>query len=223
MKILFLEARNDIQLKRIKNIEILPTKIGLLGIVQYADQLQKLKETLENSGKEVIFGKSAKTKNVGQILGCDIKAAESIEDRVDAFLFLGDGLFHPRMLLLKLKKPVFFLSPTKNKIYQLKDSDLKRIKIKQKTATIKYLSSKEIGIIVSIKPGQNQTKAAILLKEKLRKQGKNAYLLIADTVDYQQLENFPFIECFVNTACPRIALDDYEAIKKPILNIDDVP
>jgi len=40
-----------------------------------------------------------------------------------------------------------------------------------------------------------------------------------DTLDFSQLENFNFVECFVNTACPRL-IDDYDKFHKAILNID---
>jgi diphthamide biosynthesis enzyme Dph1/Dph2-like protein len=45
---------------------------------------------------------------------------------------------------------------------------------------------------------------------------------VADTLDFAGLENFPFVECFVNTACPRIGYDEWENLRKPIINADDV-
>lgn len=36
---------------------------------------------------------------------------------------------------------------------------------------------------------------------------KKFYIFIADTIDYNQLNDFPFIEAWVNTACPRIEED----------------
>ncbi|MBU4283524.1 MAG: diphthamide synthesis protein, partial [Nanoarchaeota archaeon] len=87
-------------------------------------------------------------------------------------------------------------------------------------ALIKFLSSKEIGVILTTKPGQEQLKEAFELKNKFK--DKNFYFLIFDTIDFNQLENFPFIECFVNTACPRIALDDSIKIGKAIINLEDI-
>ena len=68
---------------------------------------------------------------------------------------------------------------------------------------MKFLSSKNIGILVSIKPGQYNLKKAFALKKKLR--DKKCYIFLSDNIGAEQLENFPFIECWVNTACPRIA------------------
>ena len=51
---------------------------------------------------------------------------------------------------------------------------------------------------------------------------KKFYLLLFVTLDFSQLENFNFIECFVNTACPRIAIDDASGWKKPIVNPNEL-
>ena len=42
-----------------------------------------------------------------------------------------------------------------------------------------------------------------------------------DTLDFNQIENFPFVQCWVNTACSRI-LDDYEKFPKPLVDISDI-
>ena len=86
-------------------------------------------------------------------------------------------------------------------------------------ALIKYLSSKEIGIIVSTKPGQNKLKKALELKKKIK--DKNCHIFLADTVNPAEFENFPFIECWINTACQRFADDkkgvlNYELVEKAI-------
>ena len=94
------------------------------------------------------------------------------------------------------------------------------LKKKVKGAKLKFLTSKNIGVLISIKPGQNQMKKALKLKQKYK--NKEFYFLIADTISFTQLENFPFIDCFINTACPRISFDDSQKIGKPIINIEDI-
>ncbi|MBI2112760.1 diphthamide synthesis protein, partial [Candidatus Woesearchaeota archaeon] len=51
---------------------------------------------------------------------------------------------------------------------------------------------------------------------------KKFYFFVDNTISYGQLENFPFVEVWVNTACPRIGLDDQEAFRKGVLNLKDV-
>jgi len=59
------------------------------------------------------------------------------------------------------------------------------------------------------------------LKEFLEKQGKKAYIFIDNNLDLRHLENYPFIDSWVNTACPRIGTDDIVNIKQPLINIKE--
>jgi len=77
---------------------------------------------------------------------------------------------------------------------------------------MKFYSADNIGILVSTKPGQNNLKEAIELKKKLK---KNCYIFVSDMINEAELENFPFIQAWVNTACPRIE-------GKNIVNAEDI-
>jgi diphthamide biosynthesis enzyme Dph1/Dph2-like protein len=59
--------------------------------------------------------------------------------------------------------------------------------------------------LVSTKPGQENLKKAIAIKNKLK--NKDSYLFIGDEIDTKQLENFPNIQSWINTACPRLDFD----------------
>ena len=120
--------------------------------------------------------------------------------------------------MLQSDKKVFVFNPFSKKFFKMGQEDVKKIKNKIKGSLIKFLSSSNIGVIITTKPGQMRLKQALALKEKYK--DKNFYFLLFDTIDFQQLENFPFIECFVNTACPRIALDDSIRMEKPIIDVD---
>jgi diphthamide biosynthesis enzyme Dph1/Dph2-like protein len=50
---------------------------------------------------------------------------------------------------------------------------------------------------------------------------KTFYYLLADVIDFSKLEDFPFLQAFVNTACPRI-IDDTEKVPRPMVNIEDL-
>ena len=71
--------------------------------------------------------------------------------------------------------------------------------------------------MITTKPGQNNLKKALELKAD-----KNIYYFLDDTINFAELENFNFIDCWVNTACPRIAYDDSIKIAKPIINIGEL-
>ncbi len=114
-------------------------------------------------------------------------------------IFVGELTFYLDNLLLRNKnfwvfngkwfkiKSKYFLSDNKNK----KNKILNLINIKN-----------NIGIIVSLKKYQNNLSLAFKLKEKLEKNGKKVFIILFDEVN--NLEDFNFIELWVNTACPRI-------------------
>ena len=217
---MFIEARSKTPVSFKKTILKLPEKIGLVTTVQFIGQIKEVKSILEKKDKKVFLGKGKHTAYQGQVLGCDVDAAISVEKKVDAFLYIGSGLFHPIAISLKTKKDVFTFNQLTNKFSKVDRKEAEKINKRKKGSLLKFLSSKEIGVIVTTKPGQEQLKEAFELKKRFK--DKNFYFLIFDTIDFNQLENFPFIECFVNTACPRIALDDSIKINKAIINLEDI-
>ena len=73
--------------------------------------------------------------------------------------------------------------------------------------------SDKIGILVSTKPGQYNLKEAIKIKKQIKKE---SYIFFFNKLEEFELENFPDIEYWINTACPRI-----EA--KKVINARDLP
>ena len=205
MKSLFIPARytGKVLLNQ-SMIDKLPKKIGLLATSQFLLCLKELKTQLEKSGREVFIGKSLQGSD-GQILGCDVSSSTCIEEMVDAFLYVGSGEFHPRGVAIKTSKEIFTFNPVTGGFSPIERKEIEAYKKKKKSAYLKFLYSKRIGIIVSLKQGQNNLRKAMELKKTLK--DKEVYVFIAETIDFSQLNNFPFIECWINTACPRIDED----------------
>ena len=224
MKIMHIKAEieEDIIPAIKKNLANIPNKIGLLTTVQHISQLGKVKEFLESKGKKAYTGKSKKTSYPGQVLGCDFEAANSITEDVDKFLYIGTGRFHPLGVVMYTGKEVMAINPITKETRTYTKKDTEKIEKKRKGALLKFYSSKKIGILVSTKLGQNKMKQALKLKEELNKKGKEAYLFITDILDFSEMENFPFIDCYVNTMCPRIGIDDTIRTEKPMINIEDI-
>ena len=207
MRLLFVPSQAKIHLsfeKLTSESKKLPYSIGLVSTVQYASYLKDIKAQLERQGKSVFIGK-AKGMDPGQVLGCNTEAASSIKGKVDAFLYIGSGIFHPLAIALATDKPIFIMNPETQQINQLDKSMISKAKAIKKGQQIKFLSADSFGIIISTKPGQNKMKQALALKEKLEKRGKKVYLFACDNLDLNQLENWPKIECWVNTMCPGLS------------------
>ena len=122
-------------------------------------------------------------------------------------------------MTLNINKDVFCYDPIHAIMSKIDTAEVERYNKKRKGAYLKFLEAEEIGILVSLKPGQNSFKKAVELKKQLK--GKNCYIFAFDTLDFSQIENFPFIECWVNTACNRI-LDDYDKFTKPLVDMADI-
>jgi len=86
----------------------------------------------------------------------------------------------------------------------------------------KLISSSKIGILLSLKSGQRNVNLAQILKEKLESQGKRCVVIAGRELTGLNLNSFTDVDLFVNTACPRIALDDHGDFIKPVLNADDL-
>ena len=213
MKVLFVPSKYNLPFS-INNILLnkLPKIVGLVTTIQHIDSLNKVKNFLEKHNKKVKIGKSKKDKNKnlkkGQVLGCDVTAASSIKEKVHAFLYIGSGKFHPLQISLATDKPVFIFNPLTQEFTHLRKKEIIKAKERRKTAKIRFLSSNSCGILVSTKPGQNKLKQALKLKNKLRKEGKLCYIFLFDNFQAEQLENFPSIECWINTICPGLSLEN---------------
>jgi 2-(3-amino-3-carboxypropyl)histidine synthase len=220
MESMFIEARSDIDIMPPKKeLEKLPKNVGLVTTVQHVHKIEGVKEALEASGKRVFLLKGSHSLYDGQALGCDLFRLKPAKE-IEAFLYIGTGEFHPKELLMLEKKPVFVYNPESRNFYELDKKEVMAIEKKRKAAYTRFLSSEKIGVLVTIKPGQQELESALRLKEKYK--DKEFFFFVADTFDFSSLMNFPFIECFVNTACPRIGYDEAENLEKPIVNIQDV-
>ena len=217
MKTLFLETKYD-GIVRVpsKVINKLPNKIGLFFTLQFIDSLDSVKKQLEDSSITVKIFKTKHTKYKGQIYGCNLQKY----DGVDGYLYIGDGLFHPKALVLGNDKPVHIWNPI-NKKYSVITKDLMDKEIKrQKAAYSSFLMKKKIGVLLSTKNGQSYYKHALKLKTKYP--DKEFYYITYNTIDFSALEDFPFIEFWVNTACPRLGWDDTKRANKPMVDLETI-
>tara|TARA_Y100000310_G_scaffold338619_1_gene428747 strand:+ start:1033 stop:1776 length:744 start_codon:yes stop_codon:yes gene_type:complete len=202
------------------------TSLAIFTSIQFTN-LEKVKEQLLNLNIQVKTTKAKRTSSKEQILGCDIyhdSFEEQIIQESDAILYIGDGLFHPKALLLsqikqKQIKPILIWDPVMQKFSTLTKSDIED-QIKKKIRNLKmFINAQTIGIFVTIKPGQQYLNSAKELKQQLENQNKKAYIFIDDSLNINEFENFTFIDAWVNTACPRIGTDDILNTEKPLINI----
>ena len=202
-------------------------KIGLYASVQFVNKLETVRKQLEQNEIKIITSKPDRTNVVSQLLGCDnYHNSLNLEElnEIDAYLYIGDGKFHPLALVFAQKdnlnkKEVIVNDPLQNKMFLVSENDVKIILNKYKSSLMKFLTAQKIGVLITIKPGQEQFKPALILEQKYPE--KKFYYFIDNNISFDQLENYPFIDVWVNTACPRIGLDDQEKFEKGVININD--
>ncbi len=215
------ELKNYLKKKDIKSV-------ALFASIQFTNLNDFIKE-LEKNKIKVNLTEAKRTDEKIQILGCDCyedSFKKNIIKNSDLILYVGDGLFHPKALLLAQKKskgikPIIIFDPITNQIREINKKEIEKQIQKYKRNIKLFINSKLVGILVTIKPGQQYFNAAKKLKEKLKEQGKKSYIFIDDIINLNQLENYPFIQCWVNTACPRIGTDDILNTEKPIINLKE--
>ena len=189
-------------------------RVGLVSTVNYVKELSNVKDYLESEGFEVLIGKGDKrVAYAGQVLGCDFSSASSISDKVDFFIFVGEGRFHPLGVAISSEKKVFAFDC--DGIYSLDEYRNKILK-ERFGAIFRAKDSKKFGLIVSAKKGQKRMALAKILKRKIEDSGFIADIILMDEVAPDKLYGFDY-DSFVVCACPRIGIDDAKRYKKPLL------
>ncbi|MGM5488599.1 MAG: diphthamide synthesis protein [Nanobdellota archaeon] len=201
MKIMNVEATADVDITLPPEVlKQIPPDVGILTTVQHLQSLDSIKTQL------------AQAKILGQVLGCDASQATDAE----AYLYIGSGRFHPIEIKRHTGKDVYTYNPFTKELSTITDDELEALERRKYAAYATFLHARTIGILVSTKPGQKNLEKARALKARLE---KTCYILMGDMLTPQEAENFPFIDCFVNTACPRIRDDSFP---RPIIDIRDL-
>ncbi|MDO5848620.1 MAG: diphthamide biosynthesis enzyme Dph2 [Methanobrevibacter sp.] len=213
----FVEAFSNIDIKPILNASMDKlkeyTKIGLVTTTQHLNRLNEIKDFLEDNGKEVVLGSSKNTRR-GQVLGCNFSSIKGLDAEV--YLFIGSGSFHPLGIHLFTKEKVLALDPYNNEIREMDEFADRILRIRFARIT-KAKSARKWGIIVSSKEGQYRMKLAMDIKKELQDAGMEAHILLLDNINPDALLPYLDLDAFVVTACPRIAIDDSQMYKKPVI------
>jgi 2-(3-amino-3-carboxypropyl)histidine synthase len=221
--VLYVEVRDELNLKPWleKSLDNLKDykKIGLSYSIQHRHDIENVVKFYKDNGKEVLL--SEKLGNVayeGHIVGCQYSGLKAIEDKVDCFVILGNN-FHSMGAVMSVEKPVFLIDVYNDKITNMEGVRDKILK-ERWISIEKFKEAKNIGVIVESKIGQKFGAQNLIIK-KLKAKGKNVILITMNELSPDKLMNFYHTDCFVELACPRIAIDDYAKYQKPILTFKE--
>ena len=216
--VLYVESRSDADVDDsiLGSLSTLPGSVGLLATVQYLGLIPKVRRILESSGRSVHVGVGdSRICHPGQVLGCNCSAAEAVDDDVEGFLFIGEGDFHPLAAAFGMEKQVLVLNPVTGEV---RDMAEKRDRIlRRRFAAIQGArDAQSFLVIVCSKVGQDRSELANGIVGLLRSHGRTAFKVVIEEVNPTALMSYQ-VDAFVNTACPRIAMDDAARYPKPML------
>jgi 2-(3-amino-3-carboxypropyl)histidine synthase len=196
MKVMYIPAKinSEVNEAKIKALKLPEKSIAIAYSVQYKEIAAKVKEILSN-----LSGKYNITEMV-QVLGC---SKPKFPKETQAILLIGSGRFHAVSLAYESSLPIYILESSELK--KISKEEISVFARKKKASYMKFLNSEKVGILVSTKPGQENLKRALALKNRLK--DKESYLFISNEIDTRQFENFNGIESWINTACPRLDFD----------------
>ena len=191
-------------------------RIGLLTTTQHHHALRDARAILENAGYEVEIGTGGERLAFpGQVLGCDFSAAKDVEHGVDTFLIVGGGSFHATGVAMATRRPVVIADVERGEARTVEE-DLDRTLRRRSAIIQKAMDCETFGMIIEARPGQRRWKLARSLADMLRDSGREAVLMVMRNITPERLVTIG-LDAYVNTACPRLTIDDQSLFPMPLL------
>ena len=221
--VLYIEVKDELDLKPLLKKSLPSLKkfktISLSYSIQHRHDIKNIKKFYENNRKKVVLSKKkGLVEYEGHIVGCQYSGLKAIEDKVDAFVIIGNN-FHSLGASITVEKPVILIDVYNDNIKNMKG--LREKILKQRAISIgKLKDARNVGILVEVKPGQKFGTPKFLINE-LKKQDKNPIVITMSELTPDKIMNFYNIDAFIELACPRIAIDDFAKYEKPILTFKE--
>ncbi len=195
------------------------SRVGIVTTAQHVHAVKSVASALRVLGLEPLVPRGLTPYLTdSQVLGCDYRLPRSISSRVEGFLYLGGGVFHPLGLYLSTFKPVVRLDPYKDDSDDLTGEGEKLYKVRL-SKVAEAMDARRWGIIVGLKTGQYRPWLIERLVKAIKGAGRE-YMLLAN--EYTSLAaiisvDTGWFDAFVVTSCPRLPTDDLWEYEKPVL------
>lgn len=208
------ESDADVEPAVRRAAEHLPDRAGVVTTTQHLGHLDDVRDALRDSGVEpVVADRGRRDTAPGQVLGCDLGNA-----RVDApaLLYVGTGRFHPIGAHVATGKPVVSADPGTGEATDVTEH-AERFVRRRFGQVAAARDAETWGIVVGHKPGQRRVPLARKCRDLLRDAGRDATLVYVDLLTPEALLTLG-MDAYVNTACPRLSLDDTPRFDRPLLS-----
>ena len=196
-------------------------KIGVAYSIQYRKAAQELKDFLMENGFEASIGKhDGRLKYDGQLLGCNFSPLHELETWADCHVVVSTGVFHSLGAQLAVEKEVYVLDMSEpQRLRSMKDEADRHIR-KRFINMSRALEAKKFVVVVDTKIGQYRLNLAKKIMKDIKEMGREVVLAYSNESSPAEFENM-MADCIVFTGCPRVATDDFDRYKSPILTAQE--
>jgi 2-(3-amino-3-carboxypropyl)histidine synthase len=220
-KVIMINAYDDVSFETVarkcaSDLKARHKTLSLLTDSQHLNQIANVKEIFKEYGYDIIIGRGKGQLNDAQVFGCEFYPAYFMHQRVDAYVFLGQSMFHSAGIAMSTERPTYMLDPYYQEYLEVTEF-ARNLQKKAILAIYKALDAQRIGLIIGLKEGQFAQIRALELKRTLEKLGKKVRLIALTEITEERIQVFRQIDAFIQVACPRISIDNH--FKKPMLSV----
>lgn len=220
-KVVMIDAYDDVSFENVarkcaSDLKARYRTLSLLTDSQHLSQITTVKKIFEEYGYDIIIGRGKGQLNDAQVFGCEFYPAHYMQNRVDAYIFLGQSMFHSASIAMSTEKPTYMLDPYYQEYTEVTEF-ARGLQKKSILAIYNALDAQRIGLIIGLKEGQYAQVRALELKRTLEKLGKKVQLIALTEITEGRVQIFKEIDAFIQVACPRISTDNH--FKKPMLSV----
>jgi len=151
----------------------------------------------------------------GLVIGCDYS---SLRGGFDAAIIVAAGRFHPLGAALWTGKPAIAADPYAGSAWEV---DAKPYISRHLYSLSKAVDAESFLVVVSTKPGQENLRGAEKAAAMLREAGKKVEIAVFDEVSREALVNLGGFDAYINSACPRLVVDDPHLFPGPAVNVGE--
>ncbi len=196
-------------------------KISVAYSIQYKNAADDLVNYLKEKRYEAKMGRNdGRLKYEGQLLGCNFSPLHNLDTWADCHIIVSTGVFHSMGAQLSTEKEVYVLDMSEPQELRSMKPDADRRIRKRFINMSRALDAKKFVVVVDTKIGQYRMNLAQKVMKDLKDMGKDAVLAYSNESSPTEFENM-MADCIIFTGCPRVATDDFDRYKSPIITAQE--
>ncbi len=187
--------------------------LSIATTIQHVKWLSEWKRALSELGLEVVTGSYSGFE--GLIVGCNYTSLGSS----DAVIVVAGGRFHAVGAAIWSGRPTWGVDPYQGKVSKV---EITALLSRRLFSLSRAMEAKAFMVLVSTKPGQYRLGIATRIKRILEERRRKAVIVVLKDISREQIENFRGFDAYINTACPRLVIDDESVFPGPALNPGEI-